>query len=105
MTRRIFKPDAERPYFETPAHIPPGSDHQIPHSHRCLYQGYDMIVHMTGYEYESLGKTLWAMAVEVVRDQQVVIPAQVDHDRHYASVQEAATQGVAWGRRLVDELH
>lgn len=101
---KTFKPNAELPYFDTPDHIPPGSDHQIPHSHRCLYQGYDIIVHLVGYEYESVGKTLWAMGVEIVRDRQIVRSVEADNERHYASVQEAAAQGVSWGRQLVDEL-
>ncbi|WP_028240513.1 hypothetical protein [Stutzerimonas azotifigens] len=101
---KMFKPDAEQPYFDAPEHIPPGSDHQIPHSHRCLYQGYDIIVHLVGYEYESLGQTLWAMGVEIVRDRQILSPVQVDQERHYPSVQQAAARGVEWGRQLVDQL-
>ncbi len=101
---KAMKPDAEQPYFEAPAHIPSGSDHQIPHSHRLDYRGYDVIVHLTGYEYETFGETLWAVAAEVVRDREIVVPVSVEPSRHFRDFDEALQHGCDLGRALVDAL-
>jgi hypothetical protein len=103
MTKAV-KPDAEQPYFDTPAHIPSGSDHQIPHSHRLVYRDHDVIVHLTGYEYETFGETLWAVGAEVVKDLEIVVPVNVDQTQHYTSYDEALTSGTELGKRLVDGL-
>lgn len=103
MTKPV-KPDAEEPYFDTPAHIPSGSDHQIPHSHRLVYRDHDVIVHLTGYEYETFGETLWAVGAEVVKDLEIVVPVNVDQTQHYHSFDDALAQGTELGKRLVDAL-
>lgn len=103
MTKAV-KPDAEQPYFDTPAHIPAGSDHQIPHSHRLVYKDHDVIVHLTGYEYETFGETLWAVGAEVVREREIVIPVEVDQTRHYRGYDEALARGAEMGKALVDAL-
>ncbi len=103
MTKAV-KPDAEEPYFETPAHIPRGSNHQIPHSHRLIYRSHDVIVHLTGYEYETFGETLWAVGAEVVKDQEIIVPVSVDQTQHFSSYDEALARGTELGKRLVDEL-
>ncbi|MCQ4314425.1 hypothetical protein EA797_04230 [Stutzerimonas zhaodongensis] len=103
MTKAV-KPDAEQPYFETPAHIPSGSDHQIPHSHRLVYRDHDVIVHLTGYEYETFGETLWAVGAEVVKDLEIVVPVEVDQEQHYRSYDEARDRGIELGKHLVDAL-
>lgn len=101
---KAVKPDAEQPYFDAPAHIPAGSDHQIPHSHRLVYKGYDVIVHLTGYEYETFGETLWAVGAEIVRDLEIVAPVEADHSRHYPSYDEALARGIEMGKARVDSL-
>lgn len=103
MTKAV-KPDAEEPYFEAPAHIPGGSNHQIPHSHRLVYRDHDVIVHLTGYEYETFGETLWAVGAEVVKDLEIVVPVNVDQTQHFNSYDEAMARGMTLGKRLVDEL-
>ena len=103
MTKAV-KPDAEEPYFEAPAHIPSGSNHQIPHSHRLIYRDHDVIVHLTGYEYETFGETLWAVGAEVVKDLEIVVPVSVDQTQHFNSYDEGLAHGTALGKRLVDEL-
>ena len=103
MTKAV-KPDAEQPYFETPGHIPSGSDHQIPHSHRLSYRGYDVIVHLTGYVYETFGETLWAVGAEVVKDREIIVPVSVDQAEHYRSFDDALQRGCDLGRALVDAL-
>lgn len=103
MTKAV-KPDAEQPYFDTPAHIPSGSDHQIPHSHRLVYRDHDVIVHLTGYEYETFGETLWAVGAEVVREREIVVPVEVDHTQHYRSYDAALERGTELGKGLVDAL-
>lgn len=103
MTKAV-KPDAEQPYFDTPAHIPSGSDHQIPHSHRLVYQGYDVIVHLTCYEYETFGETLWAVGAEVVKDLDIVVPVTVDEAQHFDNFDDALARGTEIGRGLVDAL-
>lgn len=103
MTKAV-KPDAEQPYFDTPAHIPSGSDHQIPHSHRMVYRDHDVIVHLTGYEYETFGETLWAVGAEVVKDLEIVVPVEVDQTQHYRNYDDALEHGTALGKRLVDAL-
>ncbi|MFI8742379.1 hypothetical protein [Stutzerimonas zhaodongensis] len=103
MTKAV-KPDAEQPYFDAPAHIPGGSDHQIPHSHRLVYRDYDVIVHLTGYEYETFGETLWAVGAEVVKELEIVVPVSLDQTQHYRSYDEALAHGTALGKRLVDGL-
>ncbi|MCQ2030013.1 hypothetical protein [Stutzerimonas zhaodongensis] len=103
MTKAV-KPDAEQPYFETPTHIPSGSDHQIPHSHRLVYRDHDVIVHLTGYEYETFGETLWAVGAEVVKDLEIVVPVEVDQEQHYRSYDEARDRGIELGKHLVDAL-
>ncbi|MCQ4310838.1 hypothetical protein NAV33_02840 [Pseudomonas stutzeri] len=101
---KAVKPDAEQPYFDTPTHIPSGSNHQIPHSHRLIYRDHDIIVHITGYEYETFGETLWAVGAEVVKDREIVVPVNVDQTQHYRSFDEALEHGTELGKRLVDEL-
>ncbi|QGZ30954.1 hypothetical protein [Stutzerimonas stutzeri] len=101
---KAVKPDAEQPYFDAPAHIPSGSDHQIPHSHRLVYRDHDVIVHITGYEYETFGETLWAVGAEVVKDLEIIVPVRVDQARHYASFDEALARGCEMGKALVDAL-
>jgi hypothetical protein len=101
---KAVKPDAEEPYFDTPAHIPSGSDHQIPHSHRLVYRGHDVIVHITGYEYETFGETLWAVGAEVVKDLEIVVPVSIDQTQHYRSFDQALERGCEMGRQLVDQL-
>jgi hypothetical protein len=101
---KAVKPDAEQPYFETPSHIPSGSDHQIPHSHRLVYAKHEVIVHLTGYEYETFGETLWAVGAEVVKDGEIVVPVQVDQSRHYRTFDEALARGCDLGQALVDAL-
>jgi hypothetical protein len=101
---KAVKPDAEQPYFDTPAHIPSGSDHQIPHSHRLVYRDHDVIVHITGYEYETFGETLWAVGAEVVKDREIVVPVSIDQTQHYRSFDEALERGCEMGRELVDRL-
>lgn len=103
MTKAV-KPDAEQPYFDAPAHIPGGSDHQIPHSHRLVYRDHEVIVHLTGHEYETFGETLWAVGAEVVKGSDIVVPVSVDQTQHYRSYDEALAQGTALGKRLVDGL-
>lgn len=103
MTKAV-KPDVEKPYFDTPAHIPSGSDHQIPHSHRLVYRDHDVIVHLTGYEYETFGETLWAVGAEVVRQLEIVVPVTVDETRHYHSYDDALQRGTELGKQLVDAL-
>ncbi len=99
---KAIKPDAERPYFDAPAGIPAGSDHQIPHSHRFRHNDLDVIVHLTGYEYESLGQTLWAFGIELVRDRQIVQPVRVHQERHYGQFEEALAEGIEQGRQQAE---
>lgn len=101
---KAVKPDAERPYFDTPVHIPKGSDHQIPHSHRLTYRDYDVIIHLTGYEYETFGEILWAVGAEVVKDREIVTPVNVDQTQHYRTFDEALQRGIGLGKRMVDKL-
>lgn len=101
---KAVKPDAEQPYFDTPAHIPAGSDHQIPHSHRLVYRDHDVIVHLTGYEYETFGETLWAVGAEVVKDLAIVVPVKVDQTQYYRSYDQALARGTDLGKGLVDAL-
>lgn len=103
MTKAV-KPDAEQPYFDTPAHIPSGSDHQIPHSHRLVYRDHDVIVHLTGYEYETFGETLWAVGAEVVKDLEIVVPVEVDQSQHFRSFDDALERGTELGKGLVDAI-
>ncbi|WP_417787492.1 hypothetical protein [Stutzerimonas xanthomarina] len=89
MTKAV-KPDAEEPYF--------------PHSHRLVYRDHDVIVHLTGYEYETFGETLWAVGAEVVKDQEIIVPVRVDQTQYFNSYDEALAHGTSLGKRLVDEF-
>ena len=69
-----------------------------------VYRDYDVIVHLTGYEYETFGETLWAVGAEVVKELEIVVPVSVDQTQHYRSYDEALAHGTTLGKWLVDGL-